>query len=130
MKIHIDEKTGEYYLRFVDPKDNVKKSRYLRVLSNSGTEYVNMSIVENSNKPTESQKGIFKAFIILIKDYSGYEYEEVKKSIYAEMDLSDEVISTFSKAEYAEFIERLFRYCSYNIGIEVQQVNGKLKIIK
>ena len=130
MQIDFDETQNEYYLKFLDIDDRAKKSRFLKRLREAGHNTVTMTIDEIGDSPTDSQKGMFKAFLILLQNYTGHDKDEILDSIYRELGLSKEDIDNFTKNEYSAFIERLFYYCSYNVGIEVQLVNDKLTIMK
>lgn len=128
MSIEFDEQNSEYYLKFLDIDDRAKKSRFLKRLHQANISVVTMTIEENENAPTPSQRGMYKAFLILLADYTGYSQDEIKQDIYRELTLSKEAIENFSKAEYSAFIERMFLFCSENIGIVVEMVGNKLLI--
>ena len=130
MVIDIDEDNGEYFLRFVDEDDRIKKSKFLKVLKNNNVGVVTMTLEADSGAATEGQRGLFKAFLILLNDYTGSEYGELKNTIFKELETSQEEVDKYSKIEYSEFIEKLFRFCSHNVGIEVELKGGKLRIIK
>lgn len=129
MKISKDEETGEYFLQFLDEDDRDKKSRYLKRILAAGQEFVTMSIVQESKLPTVGQQNMYKAFLILLQDYTGHERSEIKQTIYTEMKITEDEINEYNREEYSQFIEKLFKFCSYNVGIDVQNVDGKLKII-
>ena len=126
MKIEIDEETNEHFLTFLDKDDRDKKSRFLKIIKANGINVITMSINENVNKATDSQKGLFKAFLILISDYTGHHQNEVRDSIYRELSINQSEVDKYSKHDYTEFIEKIYEYCSHNIGILVEMENGKL----
>lgn len=130
MKIDYDENQDEYFLRFIDPDDRQKKSRYLKRVMKNNIEYVVMSIQEQDKKATESQLGMYKAFLILIEDHTGYTRAEIKEHLFDKLQISDDDIYKYGRQEFSNFIERLFQYCREEIDIEVQNIDGKLQIIK
>lgn len=131
MSIKYDDENNEFYLAFLDDDDRKKKSRYLKRLLENKTSVVTMTILEDSDSATKSQHGMYDAFIYLLMEYTGYEKSEVKNDIYRELEISAEEIDSYSKKEFSDFIERLFKMCAESIGIVVEQnQEGKLKIIK
>ena len=130
MKVDYDEDFDEYFLKFLDIDDRAKKSRFLKNLLKNNVTTVTMTISENSDKATPSQVGLYNAFVILLKDYTGYDQDEVKDLIYKNLDVSKEEIQRYNRKEFSEFIDKLYRMCSEQIGIQVEMIDNKLTIIK
>ena len=130
MKIEYDNFQDEYYLKFLDSDDKFKKSKYLKLLSKNNVSIVTMSIDEDSTGPTKSQLGMYRAFLILLEEYTGYPRSEIKELVYKNTKTSEEEINNKKKKEFSDFIEKLYQMCSENIGIEVQLIDNKLQIVK
>ena len=126
MKIEYDDELNEHYLKFLDSDDRGKKSRFLKRILEAGQDMVTMSIQENGKKPTRSQVNLYRAFTILLADYTGYSVSDIKASIFNELGINRDDIMEYNRDQFSEFIERLFQYCSNNVGIEVQIIDGKL----
>lgn len=129
MKIDYDPEFDEFYLKFIDESDRKKKSRFLKKVFENNISSVTMNISYKNDKPTLKQEGLYKAFQYLLKDFTGHELSEVQSLIYKNTDTSKEEIENYDKLQYSEFIEKLFRMCSEEIGIEVQIIDEKLQII-
>lgn len=130
MQIAFDDEMNEYYLKFLDIDDRAKKSRALKAMYKANVSIVTMTLEADETEPTKGQKGMFDAFLILLEDYTGSTRGEVRESIFSELEIGKEDIAKFNRKEYSAFIERLFYYCSHNVGIEVELVNNKLTIMK
>ncbi len=126
MKIDYDEDMNEYFLRFLDEDDRNKKSRFLKRVIESGQSVVLMSIQEDSKKPTRSQINLYKAFLIILREYTGHSQSEIKESIFSELGFPESDIYNYNREEFSEFIERLFIYCSQNVGLVLEMIDGKL----
>lgn len=126
MQIEYDDELNEHYLKFLDIDDRLKKSRFLKRMLEAGNTVVTMTIMEDEKKATQSQVNLYKAFLILLKDYTGYSMGEIKDSICSHMKISKEDIANYNKQEFSEFLDRMFMFCSENVGIEVQMIDGKL----
>ena len=129
MKIDYDPEHDEFFLKFIDEDDRKKKSRFLKRVFENKIPTITMSLSYKTSEQTVNQQGLYKAFKLLLKDYTGYEYSEVESLIYKNTDTTEEIINKYDKNEFSEFIEKLFKMCSEQIGINVQMVEGKLKII-
>jgi len=129
MKIEYDDNMGEYFLKFIDIDDRAKKSRILKRMFQNNISTVVMTISEQAEAQTKSQRGLYDAFVILLKEYTGYSQDEVKRYIYKNIEVSKEDIDSYNKKEFSEFIEKLYKMCSEQIGIQVEMVEGKLTII-
>ena len=129
MKIEYDDNMGEYFLKFIDIDDRAKKSRILKRMFQNNISTVVMTISEQAEAQTKSQRGLYYAFVILLKEYTGYSQDEVKRYIYKNIEVSKEDIDSYDKKEFSEFIEKLYKMCSEQIGIQVEMVEGKLTII-
>lgn len=130
MKIDYDTEMDEYYLKFLDNDDRKKKSNFLKTVFKNDISVVTMSISEKFSNPTQSQLGMYKAFIILLKGYTGYTEGDIKDLIYKNINTSEEEIKSFSKSDFSSFIDNLYQMCAENIGINVEMRNGKLIILK
>lgn len=131
MKIKIHPETKEHYLVFLDEDDRKKKSRLLKSMAKQNKFAVTMTIQEETDGFTKSQWGMYEAFTFLLKEYTGDTVSGVKKTIHAELEVTEEEIKKYSVKQFSEFIERLFQMCSESIGIVVgQDSTGNLIIIK
>ena len=77
MKIEYDDNMGEYFLKFIDIDDRAKKSRILKRMFQNNISTVVMTISEQAEAQTKSQRGLYDAFVILLKEYTGYSQDEV-----------------------------------------------------
>lgn len=131
MKIKVDPETQEHYLVFLDEDDIKKKSRFLKSMLKHNKEMVVMSIEEETDLFTKSQWGMYEAFVFLLKEWTGYTVSEVKATIHGSLNITEEQIKNYSVKQFSEFIEHLFRMCSEEMGIVVQQgTDGKLVIVQ
>lgn len=129
MQIDYDEIQDEYYLKFLDSDDRKKKSRYLKTLLNHKISVVTMSILSDEESQTKSQWGMYDAFVYLLMEYTGDDYSSVKDVIHSHLLLNEDQIKKLTKKQFSEFIEKLFQMCAENVGINVELVDNKLRIV-
>ena len=116
MKIEYDDNMGEYFLKFIDIDDRAKKSRILKRMFQNNISTVVMTISEQAEAQTKSQRGLYDAFVILLKEYTGYSQDEVKRYIYKNIKYQKKILILMIKKSLVN-LSKNFTKCVQNKSV-------------